>query len=370
MLLTTRPHRVFYIIKDFAVHTLSSLVATVLVAALGFMQMGCGNDAKSASPDEEEQAEVSAVPVETDVSYVGDIAALFSGTATLEAEEEADVVAKATGVVQRLLVEEGDYVRAGQILAELDSERSSLELVQMEANLNQLGNELARSQELFDKNLISAEAYEEVKFQYESQSAAVELARLRISYASIRTPISGFVSERMVKVGSMVREHEPAFRVTDFDPLLAVLYVPEQEMMKLQAGQSAQVAVGAFEDRFFPARIKRISPVVDPQTGTFKVTLEVFDESGQLKPGMLSLVSITYDIHESTVLVPKAAIVTEDDAASVFVVRDMVAYKTAVETGYTDDRFVEIVSGLPDDAVVVTTGQSTLKDSSKVLLVR
>lgn len=336
---------------------------------LALSQMGCGNDAQSAPSNEEQEEEITAVPVETGVANVGEIAALFTGTATLEAEEEANVVAKATGVVQRLLVEEGDYVRAGQIMAELDTERSSLELAQMEANLKRLENDLTRNQELFDKNLISADAYEEIKFQYESQKAAVELARLNISYSSIRTPISGYVSERMIKVGSMVREHEPTFRVTDFNPLLAVLYVPERELTKIRIGQLAKVEVDAAAGRRFEARIKRLSPVVDPETGTFKVTLEVFDDTGLLKPGMLAEVSVTYDVHAGVVLVPKEAVVIEDESSSVFVVRDSVAYKTQVETGYTDDRSIEIVSGLAPETVVVTTGQTTLKDSSKVLII-
>ena len=331
--------------------------------------MGCGNDAQSASPDEAEEEEVAAIPVETETSRVGAIAALFSGTATLEAEEEADVVSKATGIVQRLLVEEGDHVRAGQVLAELDTERSSLELEQMEANLKRMENDLNRNQELYDKELVSADTYEEVKFQYESQRAAVALARLAISYSSIKTPISGYVSARMIKVGSLVREHEPTFKVTDFDPLLAILYVPERELSKLRPGQSADVWLDAVTDEVFEAHIKRISPVVDPTTGTFKVTLEVYDKSGLLRPGMLSVVSVTYDVHDEVVLIPKQAVVVEDNASTVFVVRDSVAYKQEVQTGYNDDQAIEIVSGLESGAVVVTTGQTTLKDSSKVLVI-
>ena len=344
-----------------------NILAACLIATLGFTQLGCGNDAQSASPEEDEE-DVIAIPVETGTSHVGEIAAVFSGAATLEAEEEADVVAKAAGVVQILMVEEGDYVRSGQILAKLDSERSSLELVQKEANLKRLENNLMRSQELYDKNLISADAYEQVKFQYDAEKAAVEISRLNISYSSIRTPISGYVSERMIKVGSMVSENQPTFRVTDFDPLLAVLYVPERELNKLRTGQSARIQVDASSSDF-GAHIKRVSPVVDPLTGTFKVTLEVSDDSGILKPGMLALVNITYEVRKSVVLIPKQAVVKEDDASTVFVIRDSVAYQTEVVTGYSDEQAIEIVSGLESGAVVVTTGQMTLKDSARVLVI-
>jgi multidrug efflux pump subunit AcrA (membrane-fusion protein) len=84
---------------------------------------------------------------------------------------------------------------------------------------------------------------------------------------------------------------------------------------------------------------------------------------------MLAQVNVTYDVHNDVILVPKQAVVVEDEESSVFVVRDSVAYRTTVETGYTDDQSIEIVSGLDPQVVVVTTGQTTLKDSSKVLVI-
>ena len=348
--------------------TLSNIVALCALTTLAISQMGCGDDAQSASPDEETE-DTSAIPVEAGTARIGVITALFTGTAILEAEEEADVVAKATGVVQRLRVEEGDYVKAGQILAELDSERSSLELVQLEANLKRIENDFKRNEELYKKKLISAATYELVMFQFESEKVSIDLARLQISYASIRTPISGFVSERMVKVGSMVAVNQAVFRVTNFDPLLAVLYVPERELSRLKKGQQATVWVDPVTDTHFEARIERIAPVIDPSTGTFKVTLEVMDESGLLRPGMLARVSVTYDVHDEVIVIPKEALILEDDASAVFVVRDSVAYKQRVETGYNNESLIEITAGLSVDDIVVTTGQNTLKDSARVSVI-
>jgi membrane fusion protein (multidrug efflux system) len=167
----------------------------------------------------------------------------------------------------------------------------------------------------------------------------------------------------------MVTENQAVFRVTNFDPLLAVLYVPERELQKLRAGQPAQLEVDAVADRSFAGSIKRISPVVDPATGTFKVTVEAHDRSGLLKPGMLARVNITYDVHDSVVLVPKEAVVSEDDASTLFVIEDSVAYRRTVELGYDDAEAVEIITGLDAGLVVVTAGQTTLKDSAKVVVI-
>jgi membrane fusion protein (multidrug efflux system) len=344
---------------------LKQLLVAGSIFVIALAPTGCATDANS-NPPEEEEPDVSLIPVEVDTAAFGDVSALFTGTATLEAEGEAEVVAKASGVVQRILVEEGDFVRAGQVLATLDSERSSLELTQMEANLQRMENDFKRNEELFNKQLISAETYEQVKFQFESQKAAVDLARLQIQYASIRTPIAGVVSERHVKIGNMIAQNQATFKVTDFDPLLAPLYVPERELAKLKPGQKATLVVDAVPGAVFDAAIKRISPVVDPSTGTFKVTVEVRDRTKSLKPGMLARINITYDEHKAVVLVPKEAVLQEDSESAVFVVVDSVAYRRTVETGYSDQGSIEIIAGISADEVVVTTGQTTLKDSSKV----
>lgn len=339
---------------------------TSLMAIIGLylFHVGCGADSQSKTKNGADPA--AAIPVEIARVETGSIAAFFSGTATLEAEAEAVVVAKADGVVRDIFVEEGAEVRAGEILAKLDDEKLALQLAQSEANLRKLENDFRRAEELFGKNLVSAEMYQRAKYEYESQKAASDLAKLQHSYASIRAPIRGVVAERMVKVGNMVVTNVPLFRLTDFDPLLAVLHVPEREMNKLRAGQPATLTVDAIASAQFSGRIARISPVVDPATGTVKVTVEVRDPSKQLKPGMFGRVNIVHDVHDGALLVPKDAVLAEDAESAVFVVQDSIAYRKVVQTGYTTSTHIEIVAGLNDGDVVVTVGQGSLKDSSKV----
>lgn len=339
---------------------------TSLMAIIGLClaHLGCGGDSQSKTKNG--AAAGAAIPVEVARVDTGTVAAFFSGTATLEAEAEAVVVAKVSGVVKSILVEEGAIVRRGQILAKLDDERLALQLAQTEANLRKLENDFRRSEELFAKNLVSAEVYQRVKFEYESQKAAFDLARLELDYASIRAPITGVVAQRMIKVGNMVVANAAMFRVTDFEPLLAVLHVPEREMSKLRVGQSAALTADAIAAAQFSGGVARISPVVDPATGTVKVTVEVRDPSKQLKAGMFGRVNIIHDVHKGALLVPKDAVLAEDAESAVFVVQDSLAYRKVVHTGYTNATHIEILSGLSLGDTIVTTGQGSLKDSSKV----
>ncbi len=348
--------------------SLALVLGLSLLTAASLFQTGC-NDAHSEDASKELE-ETPAIPVEAAAVTTGDISAFFVGTATLETEDEAVVVAKTGGIVKEVLVEEGAYVKAGDPLARLDDERLALEAARAEARLEKARRDFERKTELHEKKLISTEEYETVKSEYEAQRADFNLTRLSLEYMTVRAPIGGIVSERMIKTGNMVQTNAPTFRITDFDPLLAVMHVPEREMSRLRIGQRAEVLVDALPGHVYEGHIKRISPVVDPATGTFKVTIEVQDRTKALKPGMFGRIRIVYDTHRDALLVPREAVVTEDDAEAVFVVRDSMTFRRSVHTGYADADHVEILEGLAAGDLVITTGQTNLRDSSKVEVLR
>jgi membrane fusion protein (multidrug efflux system) len=148
-----------------------------------------------------------------------------------------------------------------------------------------------------------------------------------------------------------------------------VLHVPERQLGKLRVGHAASLEVDALEGEDFEGRIDRISPVVDPATGTVKVTIEVRDRTRRLKPGMFARVNIVHDVHAGAMLVPKDAIIAEDRESCVFVVRDSTAYRQTVETGYVNSSHIEVLSGVDEGDTVVTIGKGSLKDSTRVEMV-
>jgi membrane fusion protein (multidrug efflux system) len=147
------------------------------------------------------------------------------------------------------------------------------------------------------------------------------------------------------------------------------LHVPEREYRRISAGQAAVIEVDALANDEFAATVARISPVVDPATGTFKITVEVSDPTRRLKPGMFGRINIVHDVHENALQVPRSAIVDEAGETAVFVVEGETAHRRVVETGYSEDGYVEITSGLSDDDRFVTVGQAGLKDGSKVSII-
>ncbi|MEJ2603726.1 MAG: efflux RND transporter periplasmic adaptor subunit [Gammaproteobacteria bacterium] len=316
-----------------------------------------------------EQEERAAIPVEVAEVARGDIYAVYSGTAALEAFEEAEVVAKVGGEITAILAEEGEDVRRGQVLARLDGDRLRLELEQARANLAKAEQEYDRNTELHEKGLLAAGAFENLKYELDALRAAYELARLEYSYTEIRAPIDGVVSERLVKVGNTIAVNTVMFRVTDLEPIVSYLHVPEKEFGKIDKGQPVFISIDALPGQRYQGVVERIGPVVDPDTGTFKVTVEVDEADTELKPGMFGRLDIVYDSRPARLLVPRPAVVETESGPAVYVVRDGVVERRPVETGIAWQDRLEVISGIEESERVVVVGQAGLRDGARVKVV-
>lgn len=326
-----------------------------------------GKDAAAKGKDKDKPAEV-AVPVEVALVSRRAMSASYGATASLEAAGEAQVVSLTSGVLLKLLAEEGDVVQAGQVLARLDPDRKGLALAQSQAQLKKLESEYSRSKELFAKQLVSADAHEKIRSELDVQRAAVDITKLELSYTTITAPISGVVAQRMVKVGNLIQPNAPMFKIVDTSRLEAVLNVPERELDTLHAGLPVTMRVDALPGRNFTGKVGRVSPVVDAGSGTFRVTA-IFEGIGQLKPGMFGRVDIVFDQRPNALTIPRDALLEGDGETSVFAVRDGKAVRVPVQVGFITGSYAEIRAGLAEGDGVVTVGKVTLRDGATVEVV-
>ncbi len=344
-----------------------ALLLLLLVSAV--LMQGC-MDKANGDEDADEAEQSLAIPVEAATVTNSDMAAFYTGTATLEADEQAVVVSQITGVVLKLNAEEGDYVEAGQVLASVETDRYALEVERANATLKRLRTDFNRKQELFEKKLVSTEDFERVRAEYDAQKAAYKLARLDLAYTSIKAPISGFISERLIRVGNLVQLHQPVFHVTSYDPLLAVLHVPERELRVLSKGLEVSMSLDAWPGEVFTGEVIRISPVVDPGTGTFRVTAQITDHGQMLKPGLFGRAEILYDLHTDVPVIPRSAVITEDEMSHVFVINDeSSASRRTIKLGFEGNGLIEVVDGLAKGETVVTAGKGSLSEGTRVEIV-
>ena len=336
---------------------------------LSFLLMLACDNAQKNNSNNKTDIDSTLVTVEAVEVSLGSISAYYSNTATLEAVNEASVVSKVRGIVQEIMVEEGDKIKKGQIIAKIEDDQYRIEAERAKASMNRMYNDYKRNAELFEKNLISTEVYDNSRFDYESQKSVFELADLNYKNTNISSPIDGVVSQRSIKIGNMIGIDQQAFQVTNFDPIQAILYIPEHERFKIKVGQRADLTADALPNELYYGKVERISPTINPSTGTFKVVIYMDKGQNDLRPGMFGRVKIVYDTHDNTHIVPKVAIISEDETQSVFVIKDSLAFKKVIRTGYVNGLNVEVLNGLQEGEIVVTTGQGSLLDSSKVKIV-
>jgi len=346
-------------------NSINKTLSLLTLAALPALS-GCGAGEGSAVAMETEQ-EITPVPVEVSVPVRADIYATYDATTTIESEGDAAVLARVPGEVVELLVEEGDWVEKGQILARLDGDRLRLEMLSAQANLDKARGEYERYEDLSLRGLVSKSMFDGLRFELEGLESIYKLKKLNYNYSRIRATISGFVSTREIKLGQSIEVNDAAFRITDTNQLLAYLQIPQTDLAKFAAGNTATLAVDSMPGRRYAADIVRISPTIDIRNGTFRATAIIDNATDELAPGMFARFTIAYAKHADALLIPTQAIVNEDQRSSVYVVSNGEVTLRQIETGIESDGRVEVLSGLTGDEQIVVVGQSTLRDGSKVL---
>lgn len=298
------------------------------------------------------------------------MSALYSTSGTLRAERRATVTARTNGVIERLLVEEGDRVRAGQPLAELEKDEQRIAAERARDTLETRRSELRRLERLYAQELVSEEAIEQARRDAEDAEHTADLAELELSRTVIRAPFDGVVVTRQLDMGNTVSPGTAVYTLADVDPLYLDVNVPERHVSRLSPGQGVRLTPDTSPEPI-DATIERIAPAVNPESGTVKVTLTV-EATRNLRPGTFVRVDIITDTHEEALVIPRNALVSEGSRWYVYRVADRTAEKIQVETGYESENAVEILpAGEAEIAVgdpVVVAGAGALEDGSRVRL--
>lgn len=349
----------------------------LLLAALGLATAGCTpegqaleNTPESAKDADADKKKDELVPVEVATLERGPIESVLRFSANLEAESEVQVFSQAARLVTELKVEEGDAVAKGDLLLRLQDAEQRSSLARVESQLAKARREYDRQKNLFAQSLISEQAYNDATYEIEQLELALADAQRELGYTEVRAPISGVVTRRMVSLGDHITVNLHLFDLVDFDTIVARVFVPEKEIRRLAVGQQARLYSTSLGGDARRGSVERISPVVDPKSGTVKVTVEVPRQQG-LRPGMYVEVELVTDTREDALLVPKRAVVYDQNRGFLFrLTDDMTVERLTIEPRLQNQGWIEpeASAGLAEGDRVVVAGQAGLKDGTKVRL--
>ena len=306
------------------------------------------------------------------------------------------VAPRAAGRLQEVSVRLGDRVSRGQRVARIEDfeiqeqvkqaeaaqEVSMATIRQREADLQLAQTNAERSRNLFERQLLPKQTLDDNESRYQSALAALDLARAQASQSKARldelrinlgntiitSPVNGFVSRRIVDPGAFVSQNAPIVDVVDITTVRLVANIVEKDLKEMQSGDGTMVEVDAYPGEEFMGRIARVSPVLDPATRTAPIEIEIPNPGYRLKPGMYARVSITTDTTKDALVVPADAVVDLGGRRGVFTPLNESAVFRALQVGTEAGNIVEVLGGLAEGDVVITTGAGALRDGDRILL--
>jgi RND family efflux transporter MFP subunit len=355
--------------------------ALLAVLALSLAAAGCK---RPASDEEIESAAVPTISAETGTVEKRDLVLtlLVRGSVTAPPNEDVKLASQVAGRVVAMRVAEGDSVRAGEVVAEIerppleDQEREArAALAQAQAGLDNARLNLGRTERLFERGIAAGKEVEDARAQQSAAEAALAQARAglaaaerQLARAHVTSPIAGQVVKRFVGVGEQVdgTAAQPLVEIANVERVEVAAHVAADELSRVRVGQKAEVASDAWPDRRFQADVIAIAPAVDPATNAALVRLRVANPERALKVGMFAEARIALAERKGALVVPPSALSKSDEGAAVYVVSGEEAARTKVEVGLETGDAAEILSGVKQGQKVLTSGVHGLGERAKL----
>jgi len=297
----------------------------------------------------------------------------FSISSEVVAYRRSYVASRISGLVEEVRYEEGQPINRGDILAQIDVRQQQIDLRRANAALEEAHDVYERNQALIESNAISRAEYLSTLRALEQAQSDVDQLELQIEFGTVRAPINGVVTARLVEPGNNVSVNERMFTATDMDLLVVRPGVSEMNVSGLEEGQSVEVKLDVYPEQTFAGSIRRVYPSSDAQTGLFTVEVEILQKEGQpvIRPGFLARTQFSVDPREDIPTVPTEALIERDGETYLFVLndeKDSVSL-VPVTTGISRDGFVEIRDGVQPGYAVAASNIESLDDGSDVRVV-
>ena len=339
------------------------VLAVVALLLAGAGATGCSSQAEAS----DNPPVAPSVRVRTAVAVERPAAVSASGT--VDATRTADLAFQISGPVVSAPVEEGDRVKAGQLLAAVDATDYKLNATQAQATATQAQDEYVRMRQLYERGSLAPNDF--AKFEAATHVAAsrASLALEQMHDTRLVSPISGVVVRRGIDVGEIVGPGAPVFTVVALDPVTIRVGIPEAQIALIHRGSKAVVSVPALAGNPFPAHVTMIGVSADPASRTYPVKLEIPNPGHLLLPGMIAEAQISGSRMVRALTLPGEAVVRDAEGATmvfIYFPAEQRVYRRRVTVGSPIDREIEITEGLQPGELVVIGGQERMRDGMSV----
>lgn len=327
-----------------------------LITVVALMWLSCGQQEVNETVDEK-------YTVETGQVLLGDMTVYREYTGTLEGIEQADLSAKISETVTKVLVNPGDKVKAGSVLISLDLSGPSSQYQQAKAQFEFASSTLNKMKRLYEEGAISEQSFDDTKTSYRVAEANFKAAKEMVNVIS---PISGIVTDIAVNVGDQTSIGMKLATVSREDSLRLTVGVDQEDIEYISVGMPALVFSAGAESKTIDGRVHRVARSADPETRAFDVEVVIESNHYNLRPGSFAGARIPLLDLSDIVKVKDDAILLQEGLKKIFVVRGDSAFMRDIETGESSGGFTQVLSGVEAGDTVVTLGQAFLPEKAAV----
>jgi RND family efflux transporter MFP subunit len=338
--------------------------AFLAILVVGFI--GCGPSEKENKVSEKEiQVSISEVKTEKVVTNLK-----YSGT--VEASQTIPLTFQSIGTVEKVLVEAGDEVKKGQLLATIETSNTQSMYDLALSKYNQAKDAFDRLKTVHDQGSLPEIKWVEMETTLEQAKSSLEISKNNLDKCYMRAPVSGIIGKRNVEPGmSAVFINGSPLEIVEITQVNIKIAVPENEISKIKKGIVASFTLSALDNKIFEGKVKNISPVADQISRTYEVKILVNNPNMELNPGMVCDVTLGIKSEKDVTVIPYQSVANDKDGnAFVYVVnkKDNHVKKQLVKTGDYRDNNLEILQGLTQGQVIVSEGKEKLSNNSIISL--
>lgn len=304
--------------------------------------------------------------VVTATPQLRDLKIVINAVGSLVAGEDTGIHAEIAGQIKNILFQEGQPVKKGDVLIEMDKSLIETDLMRAKAALDAAKANFTRDEKLKSSGFVADQQYEASRAALQSAEAAVANAEILITKSSLRAPFDGIAGMRSVSPGDYAALGEALTSLVSINPLKLEFTVPEKDYAAVQQGQEISFTVDAFPTETFKGKIYAVDPRINAENRNFAVKAEIPNDAGKLRPGMYARIRLDTATKSGAMMIPEEAIVPEGTDSYVYVAMNGKAQRKKISIGERQSGEVQVTEGLTTEDRVITAGTMKLKDGGDI----
>lgn len=313
-----------------------------------------------------EKRKFEGVAVEVERVRQGSLTKTITAVGSLVGNQSVKIRPEVHGLISKIHVTGGEEVKAGDPLFEIDARTFRAELKEAEARFSLAKAEYNRTEKLAASNFASGKSRDKVLSELQVAEAAVDNAKTKLERTVIYAPFEGIIGIHNLSIGSPINEQTELATLVDVDPIKIDFKLPADYLKNISVGQKINVKVDGYGDKSYKAIIESIDSTVEENGHSIAVRAVMNNKNGLFKPGIFARAEVVVGSKDDALIVPQSAIEISGDEEFLYKVIEGIAFRVPVATDIQEGENVDVVRGVNADDLVITVGQSKIRDGVPV----